>query len=119
MSNVSPQYIHKQLASGRWYNLSFTEQMANIGSDVMRALKRQKQNDYKGMESAIDRFLELMILTISDDKNHTRGRLKELTRMKELLLDYFYAGNTYSSTPEFFQKYFDYFAFRVAAEKKR
>ncbi len=30
--------IHKELASGRWAQLSFVEQMGNIGSEVERAL---------------------------------------------------------------------------------
>jgi len=31
-------YQHKSLANGRWSKLSLIEQMANIGSDVLRAI---------------------------------------------------------------------------------
>ena len=31
-------HFHQSLASGRWQQLSFVEQMANIGSEVERAL---------------------------------------------------------------------------------
>jgi hypothetical protein len=38
-------YQHKDLAAGRWKRLSFVEQMANIGSEVERALRwRAKKN---------------------------------------------------------------------------
>ena len=30
---------HKELAAGRWQQMPFIEQMANIGSEVERALK--------------------------------------------------------------------------------
>jgi hypothetical protein len=29
-------FVHKELAAGRWQTLSFMEQMANIGSEVER-----------------------------------------------------------------------------------
>jgi hypothetical protein len=32
-------FIHKELAAGRWLEFSFMEQMANIGSEVERAIK--------------------------------------------------------------------------------
>jgi len=36
-------YQHKELASGRWEKLTFLEQMANMGSEVERALNWQKK----------------------------------------------------------------------------
>jgi len=36
---------HKELAEGRWKDLSLCEQMANIGSEVSRTIKwKEKQN---------------------------------------------------------------------------
>jgi hypothetical protein len=48
---------HRDLAAGRWRSLSFVEQLANVGSEVERALNwRQKQNtDYSLL--ALDRAL--------------------------------------------------------------
>ena len=38
---IAPRTIlHGSLASGRWSQLSFVEQMANVGSDVERAFVR-------------------------------------------------------------------------------
>ena len=37
--------VHKELAAGRWNEMPFLEQMANIGSEVERALNwRAKKN---------------------------------------------------------------------------
>ena len=40
---MNPQ--HKDLAEGRWANLSFFEQMANVGSEVERAISWRKKNN--------------------------------------------------------------------------
>ncbi|MDI6792287.1 MAG: hypothetical protein QME81_05390 [bacterium] len=104
------KYQHKQLARGRWFELTFFEQMANIGSESERAITwRDKNNEYS--KKAIERALELLELTVSDVKN--KKRLKELTRLYEALVDYFYFDNQFSSSDKLWQNYF--FAFSYAA----
>lgn len=105
-------YQHKELAQGRWFQLPFLEQMANIGSEVERAIIWQGKNR-KYSQKAIERALELLDLTIADEKN--RRRLKELTRLREALVDYFYFDNQFSSSATSWRKYF--FAFAYAARK--
>jgi len=41
-------FQHQQLAGGRWFKLSFFEQMANIGSEIERTISwKNKENlDY-------------------------------------------------------------------------
>ncbi len=107
-------YQHKGLAAGRWFQLTFFEQMANIGSEVERAINGQKKNE-EYRRKAIERALELLDLTIADIKN--RSRLKELTRLREALIDFFYFDNQFSSSIESWRKYF--FAFAYAARLKR
>jgi hypothetical protein len=104
-------YQHKDLAQGRWNSLSFFEQMANIGSEVERAIKwREKANpEYSRM--AFERTLELLDLTIADKKNIRK--LRELTRLRETLADFFEFENTYKSSGKSFQNYF--YAFNFAA----
>ena len=103
-------YQHKNLAEGRWFKLSFFEQMANVGSEVERAINWRKRNpDYSRLAS--DRALELLDLTIADIKN--RKRLKELARLREVMADYFYFDNTYKSTDQNWRSYF--YAFNYAA----
>ncbi len=103
-------YQHKELAQGRWLELSFFEQMANVGSEVERAIKwRGKNKNYS--QGAIERALELLDLTADDGKN--RLRLRELLRLREVLVDYFCFDNIYGSTDKKWQNYF--LAFNYAA----
>ena len=103
-------YQHKNLAQGRWLSLSFFEQLANVGSEIERAIKwREKNNEYS--QVAFERALELLDLTIADAKN--LSRLRELLRLREVLADYFQFDNIYGSTDEKWRNYF--FAFNYAA----
>jgi hypothetical protein len=104
-------YQHQELASGRWNNLSFLEQMANVGSEVERTIKWKEKNNPAFSRRAFERTLELLDLTISDEKN--KKRLRELLRVRETLADYFVFENSYKSTNKAWQKYF--LAFGVAA----
>lgn len=107
-------YQHKKLASGKWRKLSFFEQMANIGSEIQRTINWREKNS-KYSQLAFERALELIDLTIEDKKNHKRGRLKELLRIREILADYFYFDNIYKSTDKNWQNYF--LAFNYAANR--
>ena len=100
---------HQNLASGRWFNLTLAEQLGNIGSEVGRALASRKNNQKQREENALDRAMELTDLTISDSR--WASRLKELTRGREVLADWFYGDNIYGSTPENLEKYYYYFAY--------
>jgi len=102
-------YQHKDLASGRWSRMSFPEQMANIGSEVERALNWQaKNNDAYGRRAA-ERALELMDLTVEKNKNF--AYLKELTRAREAIVDYFFGTNQFASSDKLWKKYFHNFAY--------
>ena len=100
---------HKDLAAGRWSKLSFIEQMANIGSEVERALNwRVKQNtDYS--QKAFGRALELIDLTLNNTKGFSRR--KELARVREALIDYFSGTNEFNSNDSSWKKYFLSFAY--------
>lgn len=102
---------HQQLAGGRWQELSFFEQMANIGSEVERTIKWKNKNNREYAEKAFIRALELFDLTAADNKN--KKRLKEILRARETFADYFAGKNIYCSTDEQWQKYF--YAFNFAA----
>lgn len=107
-------YQHKQLAGGRWLKFSFIEQMANIGSEVERTIlwKEKQNNDYS--QKAFERALELLDLTIADSKN--KSRLRELTRLREILVDYFFCDNQYLSSNKLWRNYF--YPFNYAARRK-
>jgi len=109
--------IHKELASGKWFKFSLMEQLANVGSDVERTISWKKKGNKDYSNKAFDRALELLDLTIADPKN--RKRLKEITRMREALVDYFLYDNEYGSTDELWQKYFFHFGYAAALQRGR
>lgn len=97
---------HKNLREGKWFALSLAEQMANIGSEVERTIIWKNKGDKKYQRLAFERALELIDLTRLDPKN--ADRLSELSRMRELLVDWQYE-NQYNSNDKSWQKYFLYF----------
>ena len=108
-------YQHKELASGRWSQLTFLEQMANVGSEVERALNWRVKNNTAYAQRAFERAIELLDLTL--DGTRSRARLKELARVRETLVDYFVGSNACASTDASWRKYF--FSFAYAARKGR
>lgn len=109
------EYQHKDLAAGRWFEISCIEQLANVGADVGRAINWRKKGDSERSQSAFYRALELLSLSIDDPKN--KDRLKELTRLYEVLVDYFAGDNEYGSSDKLMENYF-YF-FNAAAQAQR
>jgi hypothetical protein len=101
---------HRDLAAGRWRELSLFEQLGNIGSEISRAVKWSGRNDELA-RGAFERALELFDLTL-DDPRHRRSpaRLRELARAREVVVDFFDGVNEYGSTASNLQKYFDEFA---------
>ena len=73
------QFQHKDLAAGRWAQMSLAEQMLNIGSEVSRANRWKAKGNEEQCHRAADRALELVSLTI--DANNKRPGLKELCRL--------------------------------------
>lgn len=106
---------HTELAGGRWHTFSLEEQMANIGSEVERALKWHEKGNAEYSKLAVYRALELVDFTIDDPR--LRYRLKEICRMREFLVDYFLYSNEYNSTAESWRKYFNQWTF--AARRHR
>ncbi|PTY40125.1 hypothetical protein [Brachyspira hampsonii] len=109
-------YMHKDSVNGKWKTLSLAEQMANIGSEVYRAIKFKKKNNSEYSKNAAYRALELIDLTIlAQYKKHS---IKEFTRLREVLCDYLLGDNEYN-TDESIMKYFDSFAYILAKRKGR
>jgi hypothetical protein len=89
-----------------------------VGSEYERALSWKQRGDKDRFEHAFDRLLELLDLTIADPrwKNH---RLKELTRLREVVCD-----ELFSETPEFIhprdlREYFLYFGILARSEQDK
>jgi len=99
---------HKELqGNGRWAELSFFEQMGNIGSEVSRACRWKEKQKPEMMLRAFERGLELLDLTIALSHG---PRLRELLRAREVMCDFFVGGNEYQSSAEQMKRYYDIFA---------
>ncbi|HMQ01484.1 MAG TPA: hypothetical protein PKD79_00210 [Candidatus Doudnabacteria bacterium] len=97
--------IHKNLAAGRWFELSLAEQLGNIGSEYYRACKSKGQNNDR-FKSAVQRTLELCELTRQDSR-WSQAQQKELSIMYEQVTESFKG----TASPDLaLQKYFDSFA---------
>ena len=108
-------YQHSGLAAGRWNELTFCEQMANIGSEIERALNWHAKKNTAYSERAFERALELLDLTLA--ATHRGGRLKELARVREAIVDYFIGTNASASTDASWKSYF--LPFTYAARRTR
>lgn len=108
---------HKELADGRWAEMSFYLQMGNLGSEVSRAVKWHGKNE-KRFLSSFERALELFDLTIEatgDDVAGSRaGKLREVCRAREEFCDYF-LGNSWGTDPAKMMRYYDQFVSRAWA----
>lgn len=109
--------IHKDLASGRWLTLSLMEQLANVGTDVARAIQWRNRSNTESSIQALERALELLDFTIADKKN--KRQLRELVRVRATLADYFLGINEYSFTDESWQRYFFNFNYAAAIARGR
>ncbi len=108
-------YIHKEMAAGRWAELSLAEQMGNIGSEVSRSLKAKEMQNEKRFLGAFERALELFDLTIEGLRNQP-ARLREVCRAREEFCDYFYGGELKTDAAKM-MKYYDEFAI-LARQRK-
>ena len=83
---------HKELALGRWHEMSFCEQMANIGSEVSRTIKWKEKNNPNQSQKAFERALELIDITLTTKLRRTA--LIELCRLRENLCEEYYKPDT-------------------------
>jgi hypothetical protein len=107
---------HPTLAAGRWYTLTLAEQLGNVGSEYERAVRAKASDHQLRFEHAFERMLELLDLTIRDErwKNH---RLKELTRLREMLCDELWNEKQEYVHPNDLREYF--LCFGILARKQR
>ena len=105
-------YMHKDLAEGKWFALSLMEQLGNIGSEVSRAAMA-KGKDETRFENAFARALELFDLTLDDPR--WKGRRREIARAREVFCDAASQGKMYGASLEDVDRYF--LPFAVAARR--
>jgi hypothetical protein len=105
---------HAQLSSGRWQALGLAEQLANVGSEVERAILAWRNGRSERFEKALDRALELFDLTARDER--WRGhRLREILRAREEFVRLFFDLPHDPASAEGLRRYF--LAFAVLARR--
>ena len=102
---------HKNLAAGKWSRMSLCEQMANIGSEINRALNWRKKGSEGMSQKASSRALELVDLSLDSIRGFPK--IKELARLREAIVDYFYGTNQFASSESSWRKYFDNFNYAL------
>ena len=110
---MSTAPIHAGLATGRWTDLTLAEQLANVGSEVGRAIRAKSLANEPRLANALDRALDLFDLTLADARWH--GRRREIARAREVACDYLVGDNEFRSTADSLDAYFLQFA--VAARR--
>ncbi|MGH7575978.1 MAG: hypothetical protein ACREM1_12750 [Longimicrobiales bacterium] len=112
---MEPRYpAHAGLAAGRWQTFTLVEQLANIGSEVDRAIRADRAGRMSRRDPAIDRALELFDLTAADHR--WRGhRRREVLRAREEFCRLFFTDDVPAGSAEGLSKYFLYFA--IAARR--
>ncbi len=70
-----------------WLNLTRSQQLGNIGSEIARARYWDAYNDNDNRHIAIERALRLIDLTLDD--NRWGAGLKEIARMREVISAWF------------------------------
>ena len=104
---------HTSLENGRWAEMSFPQQMANIGSETSRVLKALQAGKDSRAEGAFARAQELIDLTIKfgrlDSSLVVRSAMwEELCRFREFFCAAFLSRNLADLAS--LNKYLDQFA---------
>ena len=106
---------HTTLGLGRWGQMSVVEQMANVGSEVERAIRAHERGNPERFEHAFERALELFDLTVADGR-WGGCRLRELARAREEFRALFYGDEGACPSVARVRSY--YLQFAVAARRR-
>jgi hypothetical protein len=108
---------HADLAAGRWKTLTLVEQLANIGSEVDRAIRAHEASRADRRDAALCRGLELFDLTAADER--WRGaRRREVLRAREVFCGLFYDDAPRGDSASL-SRYFLHFAIAARRDSER
>lgn len=100
--------IHTEYANGKREQLTFREQMGNIGSEVDRCFRAREKGKESRMMNAFWRMIELIDWTRADESKPFLRRW-ELARAREQLCDIIVGDGEYVKDIPSLQKYFLHF----------
>ena len=88
----------------------------NAGAEVGRAIRARGGGHPERFAAAVDRALELLDLTLADDR-WAGPRRREIARAREVVCDFLLGDNLYGSTAESAEAWF--MAYALAARRGR
>jgi hypothetical protein len=103
-------------ANVNWGRFSLVEQLANVGSEVERAIRAHESGSQSRFEFALTRALDLFDRTATDGR-WTHARRREVLRAREEFCRLFFEETVAPGSAESLRRYFLEFA--VAARAKR
>ena len=92
----------------KWQKFSLEQQMANIGSEVVRAVNLKEKSEEKLSKDSAWRVLEMIDSTLSDKR--WRGRLREVFIMRDVFCDYLFSYGNFNVAGNNLKEYFLPFA---------
>lgn len=96
--------------------MTLAEQLANVGSEVDRAIRSSQSGRVSRFENALDRALELFDLTAADDR--WRGpRRREVLRAREEFCRLFFDDDVHPESAQGLSRYFLQFATLARAKR--
>jgi hypothetical protein len=113
MTTTAPR--HGGLAD-RWGSFSLLEQLANVGSEVDRAIRAHESRNVARFENALARALELFDLTAADPR-WAGARRREILRGREEFCRIFFDPSVDAGSAAGLRRYFVHFA--AAANRYR
>lgn len=118
MTSGAASPYHRNLAAGGWRKLGLVEQMANVGSEVERAIRAHETGRTSRFGPALDRALELFDLTATDPR--WRGpRRREILRAREEFCRLFFDPEVPGDSADGLRRYFFHFALRAQEARHR
>ena len=108
---------HQTLAAGKWQRMPLAEQLANVGSEVERTISWKERGNLDYSRQAFDRSLELLSLTKDSVKDGSK--LREVSRVYELLVDYFAGENKFKSSDQIWRNYFNSYTYLTALRRSK
>lgn len=112
---MAESFLHGDLAA-RWGSLSISEQLANVGSEVDRAIRAHESGNASRFDGALARALELFDLTAADTR-WAGARRREVLRGREEFCRLFFDPFVTPESADGLRRYFLHFA--VAANRLR
>ncbi len=91
----------------KWWKMTVGQQIANVGSEVARAIRNKRRGDMERAEEFCIHAVEMLGYSKLDPKNVNRR--KELMLAQEELVDYILGENRFNNDDKSIMKWYDAF----------